>query len=265
MENQDYKSIVVGNGISTIIIEDELRSQQTLKKLLQLYCPQVAVIAMAGSVEEAVSLIDELTPQLIFLDIALPDGDGFNVLETTKYKDYKVIFVTAYDKYAIRAFEFSALHYLLKPISHIELQIAVKRFYETSPAKDKDFTKKIETLKTNINKDPENLLLPTIQGLEVILLKDIVRMEANHNYTDCYLINKDHLLISKPLISFENILNDLEFVRVHNKHLINLKYVKKYYKGSGGSLVMMDGSEVSISKSRKNDFLEKLSNYARHL
>lgn len=264
MQNTDYKSILVDKGIDTIIVEDELRSQQTLKKLLNQYCPQVNIIGLAGSVDEAVSLINELKPRLIFLDIALPDGDGFNVLEDTTFKDYKVIFVTAYDKYAIRAFEFSALHYLLKPISHIELQLAVKRFNDSGKPEELEFSKKISTLKENIN-SPEKLLLPTTQGFEVIALKDIVRMEANHNYTDCYLISQEHLLISKPLISFENILNDLEFVRVHNKHLINLKYVKKYFKGSGGSLVMMDGSEISVSKSRKNEFLEKLNDYARHL
>ena len=140
---KDYKSIVVEKGISAIIVEDEVRSQQTLRKLLEQYCPQVRILGFAGSVDGAVALINELKPQLIFLDIALPDGDGFNVLEETSYKDYKVIFVTAYDKYAIRAFEFSALHYLLKPINHIELQMAVKRFNPRGKADNIDFSKKL--------------------------------------------------------------------------------------------------------------------------
>ncbi len=264
MEN-NYKSIVIGSGIQSVIVEDEVRSQATLNKLLKEYCPQVKVVGTAGSVEEAIKTIDELKPQLIFLDIALPDGDGFNVLENITHDDYRVIFVTAYDKYAIRAFEFSALHYLLKPISHIELQIAVKRYWKQKDDEEIDYKSKITTLKENINSDQQKILLPTSQGYEVISLDDIIRLEASHNYTECFLVDNQKILISRSLINFETILNDLQFVRIHNKHLINLKFVKKYIRGSGGSVKMSDESEINVSKSRKTEFLEKLAEYARQL
>ncbi|GAB4317498.1 MAG: LytTR family DNA-binding domain-containing protein [Bacteroidales bacterium] len=267
--NQDYKSIVVGDSIRSVIVEDEERSQATLIRLLEENCPQVKVVGVAGSVADAVHKIDELKPDLIFLDIALPDGDGFNVLEGISHEDFEVIFVTAYDKYAIRAFEFSALHYLLKPINHIELQIAVKRFRLKDKNGKEDFESKLELLRKNINNDQQKLMLPTLQGFEIIDLDRIIRFEASHNYTECFVLDENHkvkrLTVSKPLINFENILTDLSFVRVHNKHLINLQYVRKYIKGQGGSLKMSDGSEVSVSKSRKNDFLERMAEFARQL
>ncbi|MCD4698896.1 MAG: LytTR family DNA-binding domain-containing protein [Bacteroidales bacterium] len=261
----DYKSILVEGAIRSFIVEDELRSQATLNKLLMEYCPQVKVVGKATSVEEAIQLINQIKPELIFLDIGLPDGDGFNVLENLEYADYKVIFVTAYDKYAIRAFEFSALHYLLKPISHIELQMAVKRFSLIEKEGNADFEQKLITLKENISSELQKLMLPTVNGFEIIALDDIIRLEASHNYTECFLLHDKKIVVSKPLINFETILTDLSFVRIHNKHLVNLKYVKRYYRGSGGYLKMIDNSEVSVSKSRKNDFLERLNNFARHL
>ena len=261
----DYKSVLVDDSIKTVIVEDEERSQATLIKLLKDHCPAVKVIGVASNVAEAVQIIDEKKPQMVFLDIALPDGDGFNVLEGVDFDEFEVIFVTAYDKYAIRAFEFSALHYLLKPINHIELQIAVKRFRTRQESADDNLSEKIQTLRDNINSDQQKLMLPTLQGYEIIDLEDIIRFEANHNYTECFLVNNQKLMVSKPLINFENILTDLQFARVHNKHLVNLKYVKKYIKGQGGSLKMTDDSEINVSKSRKNEFLDKLSSFARHI
>ncbi len=263
--NSDYKSVVVDESIRAVIVEDEERSQATLIKLLKENCPTVKVIGVASNVAEAISTIDEQKPDMVFLDIALPDGDGFNVLEGIDYDDFEVVFVTAYDKYAIRAFEFSALHYLLKPINHIELQIAVKRFRSRRESEDVNFNEKLQTLRDNINNEQQKLLLPTLQGYEIISLDDIIRFEASHNYTECFMVNDQKIIVSKPLINFENILNDLYFVRVHNKHLVNLKYVKKYIKGQGGSLKMTDNSEINVSKSRKNDFLDKLNNFARHV
>lgn len=263
--DEDYKSIIVEGGIKTVIVEDEIRSQETLKKLLKQYCPQVKIAGTAATEKEAISVINNLKPELIFLDIALPDGDGFNVLENLHYSDYRVIFVTAYDKYAIRAFEFSTLHYLLKPISHIDLQVAVKRFIQEKNKETVSFESKLANLKENYNTNNQKLMLPTLQGYEIIDLDDIVRLESSHNYTTCFLKNNSSILVSRPLINFETILADLDFVRVHNKHLINLKYVKKYIRGSGGTLKMEDDSEITVSKGRKAEFIEKLNNYAHHL
>lgn len=252
-------------NITAVIVEDELRSQATLQKLLHQSCPEVEVVGIAATVVESISLIDRAKPQIIFLDIALPDGDGFNVLEGIGHQDYRVIFVTAFDKYAIRAFEFSALHYLLKPISHIDLKDAVERF-KTSPSEDiKEYHEKLEVLKSNIKHQDQKIMLPTAEGLELIALDDIIRLESSHNYTLCYLIQNKEILISRSLINFETILRDFHFIRVHNKHLINMNFIKKYYRGSGGAVKMVDDSEIPVSKSRKAEFLEKLANYAHHL
>lgn len=252
-------------AIRSVIIEDEARSQATLSKLLSQCCPQVTVVGMASDVASAIRLINEVKPQLIFLDIALPDGDGFNVLESIEHSAYKVIFVTAYDKFAIRAFEFSALHYLLKPISAIDLKDAVDRFTEADNEDVKYHKERINTLKSNLNSQQQKIMLPTAQGYELVSLDDITHLEANHNYTQCFFAGGGRLLVSKPLISFETILEDQHFVRIHHQHIVNLKYVKRYIRGSGGSVKLSDNVELNVSKSRKIEFLDRLSGYAHHL
>lgn len=251
--------------ITAIIVEDEIRSQEALQKLLQEYCPQVNVKGVAATWVESVRMIDEVKPALIFLDIALPDGDGFNVLENIKHKNYRVIFVTAYDRYAMRAFDFSTLHYLLKPISHLQLQEAVSRYTEEPDSADLQYAKKLDTLKSNLNRHDQKIMLPAAEGYELIALDEIIRLEASHNYTHCFLTGGRDILVSRSLINFEAMLDGLEFARVHSKHLINLQYVKKYIRGGGGAVMMSDNSEISVSKARKNDFLDLLSAYARHL
>lgn len=256
---------MIDDSIQTVIVEDEERSQATLIRLLEECCPEVKIISVVSNVAEAIAAIDEFQPEMVFLDIALPDGDGFNVLENTAFDNFEVVFVTAYDKYAIRAFEFSALHYLLKPINHLELQKAIQRYKDRKNTEELKFNEQLQILRENINNDQQKLILPTLQGYEIISLEDVIRFQASHNYTECYLVNGQKIIISKPLINFENILTDLFFVRVHNKHLINLKFVKKYIKGQGGSLKMIDDSEINVSKSRKNEFLDRLNNFARHI
>jgi len=251
--------------IRSVIVEDEAMSQAALNSLLLQCCPHVSIEGVASDVRTAVELIDALKPQLIFLDIALPDGDGFNVLENLSHLDFKVIFVTAYDKYAIRAFEFAALHYLLKPISAVDLQDAVRRFSISDPATMSQFKERITTLKSNLNNNLQKIMLPTAQGYELVMIDDITRLESSHNYTQFFFAGGGQLLVSKPLISFESILEDHNFVRIHNQHIVNLKYVKRYIRGSGGSVKLADNAELNVSKSRKTDFLDKLTAYAHHL
>lgn len=263
--NKNEKESGVEGKIRSVIVEDEKRSQATLIKLLDQYCPEVEVLAIAETVDEAISKIDKICPDLIFLDIALPDGDGFNVLEEITHNQYQVVFVTAYDKYAIRAFEFSTLHYLLKPVSHIDLQNTIEKYHKLNSDQEWDYKSKISTLKENINGDIQKIMLPTADGFEIISLDEVIRFEANHNYTLCYLKEGRNLLVSKSLINFENLLQDLHFARVHSKHLVNLKYIQKYIRGRGGSIRMMDKSEINVSKSRRNEFLDKMTSFAHHL
>ncbi len=252
--------MVMKENIRSLIIEDESRSASALTSLLAQYCPKVEIIGVAATVKEGIKLINEEQPDLVFLDIALPDGDGFTILENANYKDFAIIFTTAYNKYATKAFEFSALHYLLKPINHVELKKAVDRF-ETI-RNEKNFSKRLSVLEENLNGKLEKLVLPASDGLEVIDLDDIIRFEASHNYTDCYLTENRKLCISRPLSAFDSMLCGQHFVRIHSKYIINLKYLKKYIRGSGGSVRMLDNVEISVSKSRKTQFLEKLSEYS---
>jgi len=250
-------------SIRALIVEDEKHSLASLKKLLEEYCPQVDVLGEATTVMQAVEKINLLKPQLVFLDIALPDGDGFEVLERIPNKFFQVIFITAYDKYAVRAFEFSALHYLLKPVGSDDLQNAVNRFDNSNEKSNLD--KKLVVLNENVNGKSKKLILPTTEGLCIIKLNELIRCEASRNYTNCYLHNKKEQIVSKPIGIFEDILSDYFFVRVHNTHLINLKYVSKYVKGKGGLIIMRDNTEIHVSKARKNDFLEELKLYANYL
>ncbi|MBN2173317.1 MAG: response regulator transcription factor [Bacteroidales bacterium] len=249
--------------IRCVIVEDESRSVAALSRLLEEFCPQVRVSSIAGTVEEAVNVINETKPDLVFLDIALPDGDGFTVLDSVKYNLFEIIFITAFDKFAVKAFEYSALHYLLKPIDQQELKKAVSRF--SGKRQQDNLEEKLELLQLNINGKPKKLLLPTSDGFEIVSFDDIIRFEASHNYTNCYLAENRQILVSKPLCTFESMLSDLPFARVHNKHIVNLKYIKKYVRGHGGSVLMTDREEVNVSKSRKADFLEKLQTFARNL
>jgi len=251
--------------INSVIVEDEKRSQEALYKMLKQCCPEVKVVSTAETVEDAVKIIDKLKPELIFLDIALPDGDGFNVLEQISLYNYQVVFVTAYDKYAIRAFEFSTLHYLLKPISHADLINTIEKYRRIRNENSSEYKAKISLLKDNFKGELQKIMLPTADGFEIISLDDIIRFEANHNYTFCYLKGERKILVSKSLINFENLLQDLHFIRVHSKHLVNLKYILKYIRGRGGSIKMIDNSEINVSKSRRNEFLAKLADFAHHL
>ncbi len=252
------------NKISAIIVEDESKSVAALQNLLGVHCQHVDVIATASNVKEAIETIDNLKPDLVFLDIELPDGDGFEVLEKVNYKLFEIIFITAYDQYAVKAFELSALHYILKPINYLELKEAVDRFGNRNKSEDV-FDKKFAVLKNSLIGNSNKIILPDTSGLQIVDIDVIVRCEADHNYTTCYLTDDKKLTISKSLNKFETILEDVFFCRVHNKHLVNLKYIKKYSKGNGGTIIMNDGSEINVSKGRKNEFLEKLNRFAKSL
>jgi len=253
----------MADQIRTVIVEDESRSVAALSRLLEQYCPEVKIEGIATSVEEAIKLINDQNPELVFLDIALPDGDGFTVLDSMDNKKFEIIFVTAFDKFAVKAFEYSAVHYLLKPIDYEELQKAIKRY--SGKKEESELQRKISILQENIKGKPQKMLLPTSDGFEVVSFDDIIRLEASHNYTMCYLTGKMQILVSKPLCTFESLLSDLHFSRIHNKFIVNLQYIKKYVRGHGGSVLMSDGEEINVSKSRKTDFLEKLQTFARNL
>lgn len=247
--------------IRTVLVDDERTSMLTLESLLKKYFPAIDIVGKAETVSKAVNEINTKAPDLVFLDISLPDGEGFDVLEQTAERNFEVIFITAYDQYAVKAFEFSALHYLVKPLTLDGLKDAIGRFKELKT--DEHLDDKINVLKESLKSKNEKIIIPSSEGLNVVRLSDIMRLEADDVYTYFYLTDGHRLMASRPLNNYEKILEDLPFSRIHAKHLVNLMYIKRYVKGKGGSVIMEDNTEVEVSVRKKPDFLAKLKNFAR--
>lgn len=243
--------------IKTILVEDEKKSLLTLHKLLENYCPEVQVIGEAGSVHEGLEIIPSLNPELVFMDIAMPDGDAFDLLNNLDYIDFEIVFTTAYNEFALKAFDFAALHYLLKPVNHIDLIEAVNRFQRTRA--ELLINERISILNQSLHNNFVKISLPTIDGMIILEIEKIIRIEADSNYCQFHLTDETSLVVSRSMNYFENILADLDFFRVHNTHIVNLKYVRKYHKGRGGLITMADGSQIAVSASRKKDFLYHLN------
>jgi len=249
----------------TIIIDDEMTNILTLKNLLVKYFPSIDIITTASNVAEGVEAIDKHLPDLIFLDISMPDGDGFDLLSKVEFRSFEVIFTTAHDQYAIKAFDYSAIHYLLKPIDYTELRKAINRYNDVKVKGN--ISARLSVLKDNMQHQHEykKIIVASSEGLNIVLIDDIIRLEACDTYTEFFLTNGRKLLASKPLNNFEKMLNDQNFARIHSKHLVNLKYVQRYLKGKGGSVVLDNGEEVDVSVRKKNDFILALKGYAKSL
>lgn len=242
--------------IRSVIIEDEHKSLLTLRTLLERYCPEIEVVGTAGSVEAGIRVLKEVGPDLVFMDIAMPDGDAFDLLNRYGKVDFEIIFVTAYNDFALKAFEFSALHYLLKPISYKELQDAVNRFQRLrSPV---SMEERLEILNRTLQNHFDKISLPSNDGLIIVEIEKIMRLEASGNYSTVFMDNGETIVVTKTLNQFEEILTGLWFVRIHNTHLINLKYLKKYQRGQGGVVTMQNGIALTVSRTRKNEFIECL-------
>lgn len=241
--------------IRSVIIDDERKSRNTLSTLLGRYCSEVSVAADAGNIPDAVNVIDKFHPQLIFLDISMPDGTGFDLLDKLPSAEFEVIFTTAYSEYAMQAIKTQALDYLLKPINIKELQNAVQKA-EVRLKEKQELKKAKEALKVQQQKNPLRVAVPHKKGMQLIDVKDIVHLQAKGSYTQLYCNDKSTFISSKSMKDFEELLPSGHFFRVHHSHIINLDQVVQYYRGDGGYVVMMDGSKVDISKRRKKSFLE---------
>lgn len=249
----------MNNPLKAIIVEDEFHSRETLKGFLREYCPEVQLIEEAGSVEDAVLKITGLRPELVFMDIELQTGTGFDVLHRLSHLDFHLIFTTAFEHYAIKAIKFSSIDYLLKPIDKEELQAAVVKAQQLREMENRQ--KLLENLLSNLKSPaPENhkISLSTAEGVEFIPTRDILFCEASGAYTQFILTDGRKLLVSKNLKEYENILQNLAFMRVHNSFLINLEEVKKYVRSEGGYIVMNNDKQVSISPSKKEEFLRRM-------
>ena len=243
--------------IRAVIIDDEQEGRNTLNNMLNSFCSNVSISGLAHNVESGISLIENEQPELVFLDIHMPDGTGFDLLERLKQVTFKVIFVTAYDQYALKAIKFSAIDYLLKPVEPQQLIDAVNKLGEQSSDFDL-ISKQISTLFRNKN-GFERITLPTFEGLRFIVLKDIIRCEADNNYTNFFLSSGEKVLVTRTLKEYDDTLSGLDFIRVHQSHLVNSKYIDRYIKGDGGSVIMTDGSQVEVSRRRKEEFLKRMT------
>jgi two-component system LytT family response regulator len=247
--------------IKAIIVDDELGARESLSKMIEKNCKQLEIVAKADSALAAFEAITTKQPQLVFLDIEMPNGNAFDLLEKFKEINFNIIFTTAYDHYAIKAIKFSAVDYILKPIDPEELVEAVKRFEKKQQGEPSVLDKQFKTLLSNVR--PENKLkkvgIPDGDGLIFINLSDIIRCESDGNYTFFILTSGKKIIASRTLGEYEQMFTEDNFFRIHRSHLINLQHVKKYIKGEGGYVIMSDDSQVEVSRRNKNEFLEKLS------
>lgn len=239
--------------IRSVIVEDEAAAREALKNYLSKYCPQIEVIGEAQNIKEAVPLLHETLPQLVFLDVEMPFGNAFDVLEACKDLQFETIFVTAFSEYSLKALNQSAAYYLLKPISIEELIVAVNKVQQHIV--NNEIFNRNKIIVDNFREpkpEKQQVILPTLEGFEVVKMEEIVRLRGNGNFTDLYLNNGNKKMVCRFLKHFSEIL-PLPFIRVHKSNIINLNYIKSYNKG--GFVTMNDGSEIEISITYKEDFL----------
>ena len=242
-----------------VIIDDENRTRDLIAKMINSFGLDILAIPAGENVQSGIQAIEELKPDIVFLDIQMPDGTGFDVLKAVKDKNFEVIFITAHEEFAIKAIKFSALDYLLKPIDPEELKAAVEKAIKA--VDDKKDESQFEALQNNIlPNQKKRLVLKTQESVYVVELHEIIRCEADRNYTSFFLSSGKKILVSKTLKEYETLLSNHNFLRVQQSHLVNLDYVDRYDKGNGGSVVMKDGSEVPLSPAKRDVFFKIIEN-----
>ncbi len=245
--------------LNCIIIDDEVNCAETLQLALGRHCKSVHVISVINNSLKAEEEIRKHKPDIVFLDIEMPHLNGFDVLAKTIDVPFSVIFTTAYDHYALKAIKHNALDYLLKPVDVEELVTAIQRVEEKVKLSTPGLSK-IETFLAHLVKENnlQKLAVPSMEGIIYLEIDNIIRISADRNYSDIHQLNAKKVTSSKTLKEYEQALSGYNFFRVHNTHLVNLKYVEKYIKGVGGILVMCDGANVEVSRDKKKELLELL-------
>ena len=244
--------------ITTIIIDDEPKGRLALRQKLSIYCSNVQVMAEAANGKEALVLIQKHQPQLIFLDIEMPVMNGFEMLNAISEKNFQIIFTTAYDQYAIKAIRYAAFDYLLKPVDIEELITAVGKISGSTSVTEQE--KKVETLNHNlvVSKELNKIAIPTSEGLLFFEMGNIIRLEAHSNYTYIFFKNRSKLLSAKTLKDFDELLPPKIFFRTHHSHVVNLGCIKKYSKGNGGKIELLDGTLIDLSRRKRDAFIKIL-------
>ncbi|MFO8128756.1 MAG: LytTR family DNA-binding domain-containing protein [Bacteroidales bacterium] len=247
--------------LKAIIIEDEKKSRETLKGLLARFCKNVEVIAEAGGYQEGIKVLSEHKPDMVFLDIQMPDGSGFKLIEDLGKITFEIIFTTAYDHYAIKAIKYSALDYLLKPIDPDELINSVSK--AELKKSGTHINKSIQVLLDNIRtpeSESQKIVLSTSDKLHIVEISRIVRCESDNYYTRFYLNDGSKILVSKTLKENEKLLSSHNFIRPHKSHLINIQYLKSFNREEGGYILMGDNSKIPVSRRKREKVLDLIAN-----
>ncbi len=256
MEEGNQKLV---NVIKAVIIEDEINGLNNLKSLLAEHCEEVEIIGTAGSVEEGYKLLSNsrIKPDVAFLDISLPDGLVFQLLNRLKPVSFDVIFVTAYEDYAIKACEYSSIGYVMKPIDPDTLVEAVERIH---PDKQNEIDKRLDIFQNYMNNPNAftKMSISALDGIYFVNIKDVVRFEAEDNYTHIFLNGGEKITASKTIKAYEDMLVPFNFYRVHKRHVINLNFMRKFVKGDGGYLIMDDDIKIEVSRRRRPAFMEQM-------
>ena len=242
--------------IRSVIIEDEVSAKEALSSYLAKYCPQIEVIAEARDAKQAVQVLHDTNPQLVFLDVELPFGNAFDILDACKDLYFETIFVTAFSEYSLQALNQSAAYYLLKPLSIEELIKAVNKGQQH--VINKEISDRNRVVVENFreqNPERRQVILPTLEGFEVIRMEEIVRLQGNGNFTDIFLTDGSKKMACRFLKHYAEIL-PYPFLRVHKSHIININFVKSYHKGLGGYVVLNDKTEIDISPNYKENFMK---------
>jgi len=251
--------------IKAILIDDEKNSRESLRKKLQVHCPNVQVIAECANGLEGIAAIEAHQPDVVFLDIEMPHMNGFTMLQQLPQKNFALIFTTAYNQYAINAIRHSALDYLVKPVEVTELVNAVAKV--TEQQRQPIQSAQLSILEQLIAKEtaPARIAVATQSGLEIIYISNIIYLEATGNYTYIYLSDEKPLLASKTLKEFEDILPTDQFFRIHNASLVNVSAIKKYNKGEGGQVVLTNGTLLDVARRRKEELMQLLLRVSRKI
>lgn len=243
--------------LNAIIIDDEANSRNALRQKLMNNCPEVTIIAECENGEEGIKSIEANKPDIIFLDVEMPRMNGFTMLQQLQQHDFEIIFITAYDHYAIKAIKYSALDYLVKPVEVSDLKIAVEK--AALKRKSSSGNMALETLLHNLmNKQKEHhrIAIPSMEGLQFVETSDIIYLEAQSNYSTFHLTGNKKITVSKTLKDFEELLPSNIFLRIHHSYIININCIEKYVKGDGGQVLMKNGALLDVARRKKEEFMK---------
>jgi len=251
------------NKIRTILVDDEPPGLSSLQIMLESNCPELEIVSACDSADTAIAAINNLRPELVFLDIAMPEKDGFDLLNEIGRIDFEIIFVTAHNDFMLQALRFSAVDYLLKPAEeHLlceAVKRAVKKIEEKSSNENLDIL--LHNLKNKEDRQKMKICIPSLKGFQVVNISDIIYCEASSNYTIFHFTNKSTIVASRPIHEYEALLEDSGFVRIHKSFVINLEHVKEYLRGEGGTVILSNSMDLEVSRRKKENFIQRMKEF----